>query len=285
MVKIITDSTCALSSEFLEERDIDVVHLKVNFGETESYDELTGITNAEFYRRLTTEKVFPSTSQVPVGEFKVAYERAARADDEILVLTLSGKLSGTYGAALTAAKMLPELSITVFDSLSVALGLGLLVATASDMARAGASVAEIVPHLEQMRSNTHIYFIVDTLEYLHKGGRIGGAAAFFGGILNIKPILTFVDGEIEAIDKVRSKRKAVARILELLTQAIPDPNQSVQVGVMHAVAEEDMLALQEKLLATFPNHTRVIAGEISPVLGAHGGPGLIGAGVIPNPTN
>ncbi len=283
MIKIVTDSTCALSFDFLTERSIGLVHLKVNFGETESYDELTGISNAEFYRRLLTENVFPTTSQPAAGEFKAMYEQIAAPGDEILVVTLSGKLSGTHNSAVTAAKMVPEISVTVFDSLSVGLGLGLMVATASDMAQAGASMPEIVARLEQMRRDVRIYFIVDTLEYLHKGGRIGGAAAFFGGILNIKPILTFIDGKIEAIDKVRSKRKALTRIFDLLAEAIPDKNQSVQIGVMHAAAESEMPAMKEKLLALFPNHTRVIVGEISPVLGAHGGPGLLGAGVIPNP--
>ena len=283
MIKIITDSTCALSPEFLAERAIGMVHLKVNFGETESYDELSGISNAEFYRRLLTENVFPSTSQPAAGEFKAEYERIAEPGDEILVLTLSGKLSGTYGSAVMASKMVPDIPVTVFDSLSVGLGLGLMVATASDMALAGASMAEILARLEQMRRDVRIYFIVDTLEYLHKGGRIGGAAAFFGGILNIKPILTFIDGKIEAIDKVRSKRKALTRIFDLLDQNFPDKSQSVQIGVMHAAAESELPAMEEKLLSLFPNHTRVITGEISPVLGAHGGPGLLGAGVIPNP--
>ncbi len=283
MIKIITDSTSALSTDFLAERSIEMVHLKVNFGEDESYDELTGITNAEFYHRLLTENVFPSTSQPPAGEFKAAYERVAEPGDEILVITLSSKLSGTYNSAVTAAKMVPEIPVTVFDTLSLALGAGLMVATASDMAQAGASMAEIVARLEQMRRDVRIYFIVDTLEYLHKGGRIGGAAAFFGGILNIKPILTFIDGKIEAIDKVRSRRKALARIFDLLAEAIPDKNQSVQIGVMHAAAESELPAMKEKLLSLFPNHTRVITGEISPVLGAHAGPGLLGAGIIPNP--
>ena len=283
MIKIITDSTCALSPDFLAERSIELVHLKVNFGKTESYDELTGITNAEFYHRLSTENVFPTTSQPSIGEFKSAYERVAQPGDEILVITLSGKLSGTNSAAQTAAKMLPDLSITVFDSLSVALGLGLMVATASDMAREGASMGDILSRLEQMRRDARLYFIVDTLEYLHKGGRIGGAAAFFGGILNIKPILTFVDGKIEAADKVRSKRKAIARILDLLAQAIPDTNQPVQIGVMHSAAEAEMEPMKEKILSLFPNATRIIVGEISPVLGSHGGPGLLGAGIIPTP--
>ncbi len=281
MIKIITDSTCALSAKFLAERDIDIVSLKVTFGETESYDEVTGITNKIFYQRIMSEKVFPSTSQPSVGEFKAAYERAAATHDEILVLTLSSKLSGTFSSATTAANILPDIPITLFDSYSVALGLGLMAATASDMALAGAPMAEIVSRLEQMRHDIRIYFIVDSLEYLRRGGRIGGAAAFVGGILNIKPILTFVDGKIEAIDKVRSKRKAIARISELLTGAVSNPTHPVQIGVMHAVAETEMQPLKNKILQTFPNHTRVIIGEISPVLGAHGGPGLLGAGIIP----
>ncbi len=283
MIKIITDSTCAMSPDFLHQRNIEMVPLKVNFGNDETYDEIIGISNQEFYQRLITENVFPSTSQPSAGEFKVAFERAATPNDQLLVLTLSSKLSGTFSSAQTAASMSPHIPITLFDSRSVALGLGLMVATASDMAQAGRSLDEILARLEQMRRDMRIFFIVDTLEYLRKGGRIGGAAAFVGSILKIKPILTFIDGVIEPFDKVRTKRKALARILELLKAAVPDPNMPVQIGVMHAAAETEVQPLEAQVRAIFPNVQRAITGEIGPVLGAHGGPGLLGAGVCPEP--
>lgn len=284
MIKIITDSTCALSPEYLKERDIKTVHLKVNFGETESYDELTGITNEQFYRRITTDKdTFPSTSQPSVGDFKSAYEKVADPGDELLVLTLSSKLSGTYNSALTAVKLVSDISATVFDTETVALGAGLMVATASDMVQAGKSMDEILAHMEFMRKNVRIFFVVDTLEYLRRGGRIGAASAFLGSVLNIKPILSISDGVIQPFDRVRSKRKALARIIKELKSGIPNPEQPVQLGVMHAAALTEMGALEDQMRAAFPNATRTLIGEISPVLGSHGGPGLLGAGICPEP--
>ncbi len=284
MIKIITDSTSGLAQDFLAERNIKVVPLKVNFSDTESYDEITGISNEEFYRRLTTEKTIPFTSQPSAGEFKAAFEEVAQnPDDEILVLTLSGKLSGTIASAQTAKTMLPDLSITLFDSLSLALGLGFMVATASDMALAGKSMGEIVTRLEQMRRDMKIYFVVDTLEYLHKGGRIGGASAFLGSILNIKPILTIDNGLIEPFDKVRTKKKALARIVELLQESVPSVDHPVQLGVMHAAAFSEVPALETRAFSPFSNIERAIVTEIGPVLGTHGGPGLLGAGICPNP--
>ncbi len=284
MIKIITDSTCALPPDFLTERNIPLVHLKVNFGDTESYDELTGITNEEFYRRITTDKTaFPSTSQPAAGEFKTVYETIAAPGDELLVITLSGKLSGTFNSAQTAAKLVSDIPVTIFDSQSLALGLGLMVATASDMALAGKSMDEILARLEHMRLNMRIFFVVDTLEYLRRGGRIGAASAFLGSILNIKPILSVTDGVLQPFDRVRSKRKALARIIKELRASVPNPEQPVQLGVMHAAAPDEMDALEAQVLAAFPNIVRTISGEISPVLGSHGGPGLLGAGICPEP--
>ncbi len=284
MIKIITDSTCALPPDFLTERNIPLVHLKVNFGDTESYDELTGITNEEFYRRITTDKTaFPSTSQPAAGDFKTVYENIAAPGDELLVVTLSGKLSGTFNSAQTAVKLVSDISVTVFDSQSLALGLGLMVATASDMALAGKSMDEILARLEHMRLNMRIFFVVDTLEYLRRGGRIGAASAFLGSILNIKPILSVTDGVLQPFDRVRSKRKALARIIKELRASVPNPEQPVQLGVMHAAAPDEMDALEAQVLAAFPNIVRTISGEISPVLGSHGGPGLLSAGICPEP--
>lgn len=284
MIKIITDSTSGLTQEFLSERNITMVPLKVNFGDDESYPEIIGISNEDFYHRLTTEDIIPFTSQPSAGEFKTAFEEAAtNPDDEILTITISGKLSGTIASAETAKTMLPHLNITLFDSLSTALGLGFMVATASDMALAGQSMDKILSRLEQMRRDMKIFFVVDTLEYLHKGGRIGGASAFLGSLLNIKPILTIDNGLIEPFDKVRTKKKAIARIVELLQESVPSVDHPSQLGIMHAAAHEEFPALQAQAMKPFSNIYRSIISEIGPVLGTHGGPGLLGAGICPDP--
>lgn len=284
MIKIITDSTSGLTQEFLSEHDITMVPLKVNFGDDESYPEIIGISNEDFYRRLTTEDTIPFTSQPSAGEFKTAFEKAAtKPDDEILVITISGKLSGTIASAETAKTMLPHLNITLFDSLSTALGLGFMVATASDMAREGKSMADILHRLEQMRRDMKIFFVVDTLEYLRKGGRIGGASAFLGSILNIKPILTIENGLVEPFDKVRTKKKALARIVELLQESVPNNDHPAQLGIMHAAAHTEFPALEKQALKPFSNIHRTMISEVGPVLGTHTGPGLLGAGICPDP--
>jgi len=284
MIKIITDSTCSLADEFVAARNITVVPLKVRFGEDEVYDELTGISNEEFYRRLATGTVFPSTSQPAVGEFKAAFETLATdPDDELLVLTISGKLSGTFNSAQAAMGLLPHLKVTLFDSRSVALGLGLMAAAAADMALAGRKMPAILQRLEQMRRDMRIFFIVDTLEYLRRGGRIGAASAWIGSVLNIKPILSISDGLIKPHDKVRTKRRAINLILDELRAGVSTPHDPVLIGVMHAAAESEIAPLEEAVRGLFDNVQRAVIGEISPVLGTHGGPGLLGAGVCPIP--
>ncbi len=284
MIKIITDSTCSLTDEFIAARNITIVPLKVRFGEDEVYDELTGISNKEFYRRLSTGTVYPSTSQPAAGEFKTAFETLATApDDELLVLTISSKLSGTFNSAQAATGLLPNVKVTLFDSRSLALGLGLMAAAASDMALAGKEMPAIMRRLAQMRRDMRIYFIVDTLEYLRRGGRIGPASALIGSVLNIKPILSISDGLIKPHDKVRTKRKAINHILHELRAGVPNPRDPVLIGVMHAAAELEMAPLEDAVRGLFDNVQRAIIGEIGPVLGTHAGPGLLGAGVCPMP--
>jgi DegV family protein with EDD domain len=283
MIKIVTDSTGYLPPEIIKEYDLAVVPLKVQLGQ-ETYDEISGISNRDFYQRLATTDDFPTTSQPSVGEFKDAYQKILAQDSstEILVLTISSKLSGTYSSAATAAEQMPEAKVTIFDSLSAAMGLGLMVIEAAKMVANDQSLAEIMARLEQMRQETVIVLVVDTLEYLKRGGRIGAATAFLGTLLNTKPILSVVEGEIQPLDRVRTKKKAIDRLFTQLEHDLSHRHQPIQAGVMHVAAKPEMEKLAEMVREHF-NVTFFFTSELGPVIGAHVGPGALGVGFCPEP--
>lgn len=281
MIKIVTDSTCYMSLDIIARYNIQVVPLKVQFGE-ESYNETTGITNRDFYQRLKTSRDFPTTSQPSSAEFQAAYRQilSRHPDAEILVITLSSKLSGTYNSAVMAAQQMDRAAITVFDSLSTALGLGLMVVMAGEQAAAGSELAPILTRLEQMRRDTTIVLVVDTLEYLKRGGRIGPATAFLGTLLNTKPLLAIVAGQVQPLDRVRTQQRAFERLLHELERKLTRPDQPVQAGVMHVSAEDEMEKMAAMVKERF-NVTRFYTAELGPVIGAHVGPGTLGVGLCP----
>lgn len=282
MIRLVTDSSSYLPQEFIEQYNITIVPLKVQLGD-ETFTEGTGLSNREFFNRLAVSNEFPSTSQPSVGDFKQAYQKILIDDPsaEILVLTVSSRLSGTYGSAMTAAAQLPNTNITVLNTLSVAMGVGLMVMAAARMIVEGESLSNILIRLTQMRQSLPIFLTVDTLEYLKRGGRIGTAAAFLGTLLDTKPILTVQDGEINPVGRVRGKKKAVRCLFDELARKLPAPDHPVQAGVMHAAAEDEAQKLGEVIRERF-NVTYFFVFELGPVLGAHVGPGTIGAGFCPD---
>ncbi len=281
MIRIVTDSTGYVPADIIQTYDIVVVSLKVLFG-SETYAEGTGTGSAEFWRRLAESRDFPTTSQPAAGEYRMVFDllRQANPDTEILVLNVSSKLSGSYNAAKTAAAQLPETAITVFDSRSVALGLGLMVINAARMAAAGQTIPAIMARLEQMRRDTRIVLAVETLEYLRRGGRIGSAMALLGTLLDTKPLLAVVDGEMQPLARVRTKARAMSRLVEEMARCLPRPDQPVEAGVMHMAAEAEMVKLAAVMRDRF-NITRLYTAELGPVVGVHVGPGAVGAGLCP----
>jgi len=281
MIRLVTDSSSCLPQEFIEQYNITIVPLKVQLG-GETLAEGTGLSTREFFSRLAATDEFPTTSQPSVGDFQQAY-RKIRLDDpsvEILVLTVSGKLSGTHGSALAAAQLL-DARITVFDTLSVAMGAGLMVMAAARMIGAGKTMPDLLTRLTQIRQNLPIFLTVDTLEYLKRGGRIGTAAAFLGTLLDTKPILMVEDGEIRPVGRVHGRKKALRRLFDELERKLPTPDRPVQAGVMHAAAEDEAQKLGKMIRDHF-NVTYFFVFELGPVLGAHVGPGTIGAGFCPD---
>ncbi len=279
MIRIITDSTCEAPDALLHHPAVSVVPLSVVFGQTALRDGID-ITREEFWRRLPTADPLPSTSQVTPADFLALFEQFTAAGDEIVAVTISAKLSGTYDSAISARKSLPTAPIDVIDSRSTSVGLGLMLQEAVTMADAGASRDEIVAKLARMREQIHIIFVVETLEYLQRGGRIGKAQAFVGTLLKFKPLLAIVDGEIVPVTRVRSRAKALEAMQETLLQQVPQRGPQVRLALTQAMATEDAKTVGAALATSFGT-SQIFAAALGPVLGVHVGPGTIGAAVYP----
>lgn len=273
MIRIVTDSGAYLPADLVQQYDIHVIPLKVFFGEQAYRDEID-LSHQEFYRMLAEAETLPTTSQPSAGEFFDLYSELSKDGDEIISIHISGKLSGTISSAQSAKEMLPEAKITIVDSASAAMGQGLMVLTAARAAAEGKTMAQIVTTVERMISAMNVVFVVDTLEYLQKGGRIGGAAALVGTLLKVKPILCLKDGRVEPLDKVRSKRKALARLLEVIEEGV-GPGTPVRVAVLHAQVPDEAKELEQEVRTRF-NCTECYFAEIGPAIGTHTGPGLVG---------
>lgn len=272
-VRIVTDSTSDIPAEMREQLGIELVPLKVIFGEETYLDGIT-LSPEQFYDKLQRAQTLPTTSQPSPIEFMETYERILNEDPDasIISIHLSAKLSGTFQSAMIGQSMLErDADISVYDSKSATYGIGLLVVHAAKLALAGKSKAEILDEIEQLNQDKKLYFIVDTLEYLQKGGRIGKASAVIGSILNIKPILSIdTEGEVTAIDKVRGQKKAIARILELVERDFGQDPVELTIAWTNVkdLAQELGQLVEAKLNVRAIHHT-----WIGPVIGAHVGPG------------
>jgi len=274
MTKIVTDSTAYLSEETVRQHDIRVVPLYVRFG-NEAFKEGVDITDKEFYARLKAAPELPSTSQPSAGEFHKVFKELTDAGHEILTVTISSKLSGTWNSAMAAKEMLPEAKISVVDSLSTSIGLQLMVEAAIEAIAAGATRQEAADLVKEIRAKMYFLFAVDTLEYLAKGGRIGNARALLGTVLKVKPILTLQDGAIEPLEQVRSKRKAVARMVDLVEEHLGESCSEARVAVLSALAEDEAEELGQDLQGRWTCATPTVS-NLGPVIGTHTGPGVIG---------
>jgi DegV family protein with EDD domain len=274
MIKIVTDSTAYLSEATAREHDIRVVPLYVHFGE-EAFKEGVEISDKEFYARLKEAPTLPTTSQPSAGEFHQVFEELTEAGHEIVTLTISSKLSGTWNSAMAAKEMLPGANISVVDTFSTAVGLHLMVSAAIEAAAAGTTREEIVERIEEIKKTSQLWFVVDTLEYLAKGGRIGNARAFMGTLLKVKPILTLQDGAIEPCEQVRSKPKALARMIEIAQEYVGSKGPQAKVAVLNALVPEEADALGQELVERM-GCAPPLVGDLGPVIGTHTGPGVVG---------
>lgn len=274
-VKIVTDSLSDITGDLAKELGITVVPLTVFFGHESFLDRVT-ITTDEFYRRLAQGTVWPTTTQPPPGDFVNVYNKLAKETDEILVITLSSKLSGTYQSAIQAKDMVEgESRIEVIDSLKVAMSLGLIVISAAKAARAGANLNDLVDLVGKAMPRSHLVAYFDTLKYLAKGGRIGKAQGLLGAMLSIKPVLTVKDGVMSPLTKLRSR----AAGLDYLYNYVAGFSKIEELAVEHATTPDVADELKERLGALFPKD-RIYLSTLSPVVGTYAGPNALAVSVL-----
>jgi DegV family protein with EDD domain len=277
-VAVVTDTTAYLPEEVLRENDIHLVSLYVNWqGRSEREIEMLDLDS--FYERLRGTDKLPTTSQPSIGDFLDVYKPLLEAGRDIVSLHISGAISGTVESARQAVEQLGDDAgrVTVIDTRSGCGGQGLMVLAAAKAALSGADTAEVQRRAHAARADFKMWFAVDSLEYLRRGGRIGAASAFLGMALRVKPILTF-DGEVTPVERVRTSARAVRRLTEYAEERARDGADGWVVQHVQAPVEaEQLIAATEKIMGKPPLWT----SEIGPVIGVHVGPGLLGVGGIP----
>jgi DegV family protein with EDD domain len=281
-IAVVTDSTAHIPAAALGEFDIPVIPLWLIWGE-ERFRDNVDIDPHTFYARLPESTVFPTTSQPSAGEFERFFRAVASHADAIVGVFISSRLSGTVASAQAAQAALPDIPIQVVDSLSTSMGLGFAVLEAARSAADGGSLQEVAAAAERIRDCAQVLFAVDTLEYLHRGGRIGGAKRFLGTALNIKPLLQLEDGCIEPLAQIRTKRKAVQQLLQVAEERLCDSCMA-EASVLDVAAPEEGDALAEEVASRFGLPT-VFRTTVSPVIGAHAGPGTVGLCFYPQPAD
>lgn len=274
-IAIITDSTCSMPQELIDRYQIPVVPQVVIFGEESLLDGVE-LTSQAFYERLATSEVMPTTSQATIGGFKQAFEPLVAEGKSIIAICLGSKLSGTMQSALQAKDMFPDADIHVVDSETVAMALGFQVLAAARAVEEGADVSGALAAAEEVRDHSGLILSVDTLEFLHRGGRIGGASRFLGTALNIKPLLEVADGRVEAVDRVRTRSKAVRRLVDILEERV-DGERPLRIGLHHTGDVADAQELEERIRDRFTVDELYIS-IITPAVGVHAGPGAYGLG-------
>ncbi|MBW5444659.1 DegV family EDD domain-containing protein [Cohnella sp. CFH 77786] len=279
-VALVTDSTADIPRELRDRLGISMVPLKVMFG-SETYLDNIELQPDEFYQKLTRSQALPTTSQPSPADFYDVFKKLTDEGRSVVSVHLSGAFSGTYQSAVIAKSMFEDgADITVIDSCSASYGYGHIVVAAAELAARGAAAEEVVAEVHRLRRAMRLYVLVDTLEYLQKGGRIGKAAALVGSLLNIKPILTIDDGGvITSVDKVRGQKRAMARIAELLEANLGSRPINLMIALTPGF-DETAKELSALLKQRFDVRS-YLETAIGPVVGTHAGPGTVGVFVTP----
>jgi DegV family protein with EDD domain len=274
-VKIVTDTLSDITGDLAAELGVTVVPLYVRFGETIFRDRVE-ISTDEFYRRLINEGVFPSTTQPTPNDFLEVFNKLSKETDEILVIVVSSKLSGTYQSAAQAKALLKnDCRIEIIDSLSVAMGEGLIVIDAVGAAKAGAKLDEVTAMARKAVGRSHLIAYFDTLKYLARGGRIGRAQGLLGSMLSVKPLLTIREGEMAPLTRVRSFSAGLEHVYSMVSAM---PNIKL-LAVEHSTSLENANKMVEKLSAIYPKE-KIYRSVISPVIGTYAGPDAMAISVL-----
>ena len=276
-VKVVTDSTADLPPELARRLGITVVPLNLHFGD-EVYRDGVDLTPDAFYQRLVSASPLPTTSQPSVGAFLELYRDLVGGGDPVVSIHISSKLSGTYNSANQARQELADAQIEVIDSLQGSLGLGLMVMQAARAASQGQSLEQVTQVTRQAMGRVYFFGLLDTLEYLQKGGRIGRAQAFLGSLLRVKPILTCRDGEVHPLERAHSRTRGIQRLEELARELAPIQD----LGVLHSTTPEEAHALAERLRPLASGE--VVMSQVGPVVGTYLGPGVLGVALCQTPS-
>jgi DegV family protein with EDD domain len=273
-IAILTDSTANLPAEWVEQYAIRVIPLKIHWG-NETYLDGIDLTPDEFYMRLSNSKHLPTTSQPSIQDFLMAFENMA---DEgaagIIVPLISSGISGTVDSAQAAARLFTRVPVEVIDTQITSIGQVMIILASARAAEQGASLQEVRQAADEVVKRLKVFFAVDTLEYLHRGGRINGASRYFGTALDIKPILFFnSEGKIDALERVRTKKKALQRLIALAEQQAN--GHPVHVGIVHANVPQAAQGFRDEVEKRL-KCKEIFTVEFSPVISVHVGPGTIG---------
>jgi DegV family protein with EDD domain len=272
-VAVVTDSTGCIPADLIQPYPVTVAPQVLIWGD-EIFQDGVDIHPTEFYQRLSKASVMPSSSQASPSTFEKIFRDLLAQDYQILAVLISNKLSGTIASAVQAKQAIGETApIEIVDSLTTAMAMGFQVLAAAKAAVDGASLADCKALVEEARTKCGVYLTVETLEFLHRGGRIGGASRFLGTALNIKPILQVTNGKVEAVERVRTRKKALARLIELVRAEVGD--RQVRLSALNANAPLEAKELLQQALQQF-NTIESHVSDVSPVIGTHAGPGTVG---------
>ncbi|PPA70256.1 DegV family protein [Jeotgalibacillus proteolyticus] len=272
---IVTDSTAYIPKKLRDELSIHMIPLSVIIG-GETYQEEVDLTTDDFYESVRAEKDLPTTSQPPVGQFAALFEELSADYDEIVSIHLSSGISGTFSGAVQAGEMVDGVRVFPFDSEISCMVQGMFVLEAAEMAKYGCSGQTIIDYLTKLKKTTKAYFMVDSLQHLQRGGRLSNAQAIIGSLLQVKPLLHFVDTKIEPFEKIRTRKKAMTRMVELLSEDAAKYDQ-LQAVIIHANREDEAHEWKHELEQQLPNVTFRIS-HFGPVIGTHLGEGSMGLG-------
>jgi DegV family protein with EDD domain len=271
MLRIVTDSTCNLPPDKIEEFDLRIAPISIQFGD-ETYEEEIDIDRDTFYRKIEEMGIIPTTAQPTPAWFAKFYQEADPENDQVLVITITQKHSGTYDSAILAKSMVPDVAVTVFDSASISLGTAWMIVEAVRAREEGKDLDSILARLEYIRAKSTLFLTPAVLKYLQMSGRVGKLQGALASLLNVKPIIELKDGALAAMENVRTRGKAIERILSLTEEAFGA--QPLNIAVIHARAEEDGQALLEMAKKRF-NVQEYLFGDLVSSLSVHGGPGVI----------